>query len=206
MKTFLKVSDLVGQALFEFGEQTTHLYEAGLYHALQFVKKANMDKVATEPKTAVLPVDKAKRMVLLPNDYIDYTRVGVLCGDDVEELCNLDKLPMTGRKPSGTQDYDKGFRVNEDKSYILLSSEVSADELLLEYIHSGINPTSDTLIHPYLEQALISYVSWQLIQKRRDYGPNDKRQAMTVYHNEYRKAKAQSSRFTEKELRKALQK
>lgn len=186
MSTKIKISELVSQALYEMGEQTTHLYERGLYHALQFVKKTALDRTLFHGKYSVLPVEK-NWTVKLPPDCIDTVKVFYMDGTRTREIYR------TGDKAPGRAGH---YVLDEDRGLLLLPSDIAACEVMVEFVTAGVSCTADTCVHPYLEDSVLTYIYWKSIDRRRDYTRSDKEHARAEHVKALRQATLNASRYT----------
>jgi len=103
------------------------------------------------------------------------------------------------------------YRYDEELGQIHFSSEVSGDtDIIIEYISDGINTTSanqgKTRIHPFLEEALRSYIYWKLLQRKRNIPVQEKESARRDWFNEKRLAKSRMQTFSKEEALRTIQK
>lgn len=200
MKVSIKVSDIVNQSLFEFGEQTTHLFERALYHALQLVKDVALDGRLKTQKAVILPVDSRIRTVVLPADFVDAIRVAYMQDGKPKEIGRADRsrIRVAGKEPKsvGQGQSTQGYSIDFDKGILLLPSDVACSEVMLAYVCAGINPTGDTCVHPYLEAPMLAYIYWKLIERRKDYSMSQVADAERKYHRAMTAASLRDNRFT----------
>jgi hypothetical protein len=78
------VDSIVRGALIDVGETTSHKYPKFLQWGLEAFKDYIFDS-AQQTITVRLPMNNLKQVVL-PNDYIDWVKVGIQCGDRIKIL------------------------------------------------------------------------------------------------------------------------
>lgn len=103
------------------------------------------------------------------------------------------------------------YRYDEELGQIHFSSEVSGDtDIIIEYISDGINRTTanngKTSIHPFLEEALRTYIYWKLLQRKRNIPVQEKESARRDWFNEKRLAKSRMQTFSKEEALRTIQK
>ena len=86
----------------------------------------------------------------------------------INESCtyDFDKYPMYGFKPD--LNGNGYFVIDKRKGVISFTSNVKGDLILLEYISDGLeyNNGDDVMIHKFAEEALYSYVKYQLLNNK----------------------------------------
>ncbi len=96
----------------------------------------------------------------------------------------------------GGQNGNGYYRIDREKHQIALSSEVTADSIVLEYISDGSNVNGDTSVNVLAEEALRSYIYWKSIQRKRNTSGQDRELARRDFYNEKRLARARIVNFT----------
>ena len=83
----------------------------------------------------------------------------------------------------------------------LFSTDVATDTIVVEYITDGSSDISPEkiMIDPYSEEALMSFIFWKSIQRKRGIPQYEKDSARRDYYNEKRLALARMSKFTKEE-------
>ncbi len=89
---YATIHSVVLGALADIGEPGTHYYDRFLHWSLECLQDFHMDS-AQEIKTVMLPMTALKQ-VALPNDFVDYTKVGIRCGDRIKTLSVADNISM----------------------------------------------------------------------------------------------------------------
>ena len=103
------------------------------------------------------------------------------------------------------------YRYDEALGQIHFSSEIASDtDIIIEYISDGINYSSAnagrTSIHPFLEEALRTYLYWKLLQRKRNIPIQEKESARRDWYNEKRLAKSRMQTFSKEEALRTIQK
>lgn len=188
-------------------------------------------------KSLILQVNQNTNSIELPNDFIDYARIGVLTSGGVfvplnnnkllgmayqefildhtnSKLLDNDGIELTALRQvsgssgnsltsdsyvryaanMGTGSYGANFgmsgggsaagdfRVDLENSRIFFSTSMTSPEVVLEYI-ADESMSSNPKIHEYCEEALMNYIYYSLIKRKRDVPFNEKIRARKVYAN-----------------------
>ena len=88
------------------------------------------------------------------------------------------------------------YRIDREKHQIALSSELSGESIVLEYISDGSNINGDMKINVLAEEALRAYIYWKLVQRRSGIPLGEKENARRDWYNEKRLARARIVNFT----------
>jgi hypothetical protein len=217
MKTTL--DDIVKSVLIHQEKYTTHEYMRLMHIAHQGLKQLTFD-ILMNKKVDLLEVSDSLR-VDLPDDYVDYSFVGLIGSDGrIKPLGRRTDIPLVGTQntvPSTQQDlgfvdgglYGYGGGQNENGYYsptidhennqMVLTSIAAGKYVYLEYIGDGSTATGDTVVHPYAEDALITYVHWKDVQFRRNVSMSEKEARRRDFYNEKRIARARLKAFTKEE-------
>jgi len=83
----------------------------------------------------------------------------------------------------------------------LFNGELKGDIIILEYISDGSSdePNGEISVDPYLEEALMAFIYWRSIQRKRGIQQFEKESARREYYNEKRLAVARLNKFTKEE-------
>lgn len=90
-----------------------------------------------------------------------------------------------------------GFcNVDEENGIIVLGSEVTQDEIILEYIVDPLKCECDEHgVHVFCQQALEDYIYWKSIAKKVNVPSNTKKEARSEYYNQKRLARTKFKPF-----------
>jgi len=92
------------------------------------------------------------------------------------------------------------YRIDKERAQIVLSNEVVGDEIMLEYISSGVEVDGSSIIPIQALEALRAYIHWQAVKfnKRASQGSKD---ALSIeYKHELNKLRAFELSFTKQEV------
>ena len=98
-----------------------------------------------------------------------------------------------------------GFRFNLDQNRIELEGNDSISEVVIEYVADEARSKNPS-IHVYVEEALMSYMYYKIIERKSSVPANEKARARQEYYNERRKANARMKSFTKEEALKTIRK
>ena len=98
-----------------------------------------------------------------------------------------------------------GFRFNLDQNRIELEGNDSISEVVIEYVADEARAKNPS-IHVYVEEALMSYMYYKIIERKSSVPANEKARARQEYYNERRKANARMKSFTKEEALKTIRK
>ena len=101
--------------------------------------------------------------------------------------------------------YRGEFRVNLDQNRIEISPMSGVSEIVIEYVADEARSKNPT-VHVYLEEALMSYMYYKIIERRSAVPANEKARARQEYYNERRKANSRMKTFTKEEALKTIRK
>lgn len=198
---------------------TTHEYLRLLNIANRGLKELTFD-ILGNTKVVLLEVDSSLR-VDLPDDYVDYNFIGVLNNNyTLEPLGFNKKIPVSGDENINSKLYNEvvaasgglfglgggqnsnGYyapQIDKEEWQIILGSTLVGLTIYLEYISDGTDYSSESVIHPYAEEALVSYLYWKDIQRKKYVSESEKVLARKDFYNEKRKARARLCAFTKDE-------
>lgn len=107
----------------------------------------------------------------------------------------------------GSEIYKNGkYRIDKSSGVIEFSSDVKGKHIVLEYISDGFftscDETSDSelRVHKFAEAAVINFIYYELIKKRRNVPYNEKRRAEKEYWNSRRLTKMRINAIRKDEL------
>lgn len=101
--------------------------------------------------------------------------------------------------------YYGNFRVNLDQNRIELETNQDIGEAVIEYVADEARSKNPS-VHVYLEEALMSYMYYKIIERKASVPANEKARARQEYYNERRKANARIKSFTKEEALKTIRK
>jgi hypothetical protein len=208
------------------GRNTTHDYLRYLNYANLGLKELTYD-VLGETKVVLLPIDSSLR-IDLPSGFIDYTFVGVLGNDGyVHPLGSRGDIPKYGTGnllavpdnalfsqfggvfgQGGGQNQNGYYQpqIDMDNMQMIFSAKYAGDVIYLEYISDGRVSGNNTVVPEYAEEALMAYVYWNSIKRRRGVPQNEKYEAKREYYNQKRLARARTCSFTKQEALQTIRK
>jgi len=105
----------------------------------------------------------------------------------------------------GGGQYYGQFRVNFDQNRIELGSSQSFSEVVIEYVADEARSKNPD-VHVYVEEALMAYMYYKIIERKSSVPANEKARARTEYYNERRKANSRMKSFTKEEALKTIRK
>lgn len=214
------------------GMNTTHDYLRLLHIAQRGLKELTFD-ILGSVKIDLLEVSAALR-VDLPSDFIDYVFIGLVADNGtLVPLGSKDNIPLVGTgntlsslasetiyndeniigmggiygNGGGQNSYGYySAKIDTANDQIVLTSIAAGKWVYLEYIGDGSETTGHSVIHPYAEEALASYIYWKSIQRRRNSPQSEKQAARADYYNEKRLARARLKSFTMEEALQTIRK
>lgn len=185
----ITLSEIVGQFL-NSADQSTHQFRR-LYNSAKFGLKTefNLD-ITGVLKTEVIEVS-ANKTAPLPDDCIDYSKIGIKNGGGVSLLKRNDRLPMiigaggTGEDsiisqsqsdcffnytPAGYQLFGMAggtptygeYTVNTSERLIYLNPDFAYTELVVEYLSDGSDcDCEEPEVPVQAGSAMLAYIRWQ---------------------------------------------
>jgi hypothetical protein len=76
------------------------------------------------------------------------------------------------------------FRIDKERRQMIVSGSVPNDEIVLEYISTGVSKHSTTLIPYQALAALKAYIHWQRIEYDNNYGTGEKQRKQRLFDEE----------------------
>lgn len=187
------IDKVVRQLMQEMGEDTTHIYGRLLPLAYSFLNEFKTSG-SKETKTRELKISHL-RSAKLPEDFINYVKLGVANGNDIRILAHnplLSNLPECD-KPAypiyhkskdeprypfigwngdlegyGMGGFDDCFRIDFENGVIRFGSEVNVGKCYLEYQSNEWNPTGQTPLNPMVVPVMQNYILWKYYLRRKD--------------------------------------
>lgn len=232
-------------------------------HALRGIRELGFD-VSNKIRSLKLTINSANNTVELPDDYVGWSKIGVVGSDNLVyvlgENKNINysqaydagagvKAPTSATANDSDNDgvYDRiddktstgdvgiqsgfnstifrdyyygaqnavygagggryrgEFRVNLDQNRIEISPMSGVSEIVIEYVADEAR-SKNPEVHVYLEEALMSYMYYKIIERRSSVPANEKARARQEYYNERRKANSRMKTFTKEEALKTIRK
>ena len=228
---YIELEEIINDLLVEEGKTSENDFLRYFKLGLNGMKELSFD-VSGGVKTVELIVDSNSLTVNLPNDYVKYTKIGVLGNDgDVHSLGLKTErsLVSTVINPSSStddeihpSDFSSGseygigggnnangyYKVDLEGSTIQFTSSLSGKKIILEYIsNSFMHPTEGKIVvHEFMVDAMKAYIFWKSIQRKRNYDGNEKSGAKSEYYNNKRLARARMLSFNKEEALQATRK
>ena len=236
MKSYITLNEIVKSLLIQMGEQDENkfyqFFDIGIrgakelaFDTTQEIKVAKLHVndnltvdlpcdfvnyrrigVCSEGQLMSLGLDKE---MCLPTDFSD-------CGDSISyassNLSDLNSVYWTGMPSDKLYGLGGGnniygfYRIDKEKNQIVLSSDYSGREIVVEYISDGSTSNGEYQIHVFAEEALRSYIWWKHLQRKKNVNMNEKVMARKDWYNEKRIATARFSSFNKEEALQASRK
>ncbi len=93
---------------------------------------------------------------------------------------------FVGEMYGGVGKHSKGeFRIDEERRRIVFNSEISVDEIILEYKSSGVSGDGSTMLKRQFVPALRAYIHWQRRQYNDSVSEHKKRELRDAYYLEF---------------------
>lgn len=80
------------------------------------------------------------------------------------------------------------FKIDIERNKLQVSSQTSKRSVILEYMSDIDKSGNDYFVHPFLEDAVISYIEWKTNQYKKSVPVGEKAFLKSEYYNEKRKA------------------
>jgi len=232
-------------------------------HALRGIREMGFD-MSKKIRSLVLTVDSSNNTVELPDDFVDWNKIGVVGGDglvyvlgenkninysqayrnaqgtkvtDSDDAADSDgdgvfdriedknstsgSFDSTGFNSTVFRDHYYGnqnalygagggryrgeFRVNLDQNRIEISPISGVSEVVIEYV-ADEGRSKNPSVHVYLEEALMAYMYYKIVERKASVPANEKARARSEYYNERRKANGRIKSFTKEEALKTIRK
>jgi hypothetical protein len=110
-----------------------------------------------------------------------------------------------GRQFGGVGSYPDTFTVNKARNEIKINEDYGFNEIVLEYIGSGVDADSATHIDPYCQNCIEAYCLWQFYLNNRTYSTSDEVVMEQRYIKERQILTARLSDITLDKLKRVVQ-
>lgn len=229
---YTTISQIVENFMIQRGEDdyTKYAERGQIRHwALMGYRELQSD-ILGEIKQVELPLT-SNPYVDFPDDYLDYTFIGVK-GEDcrIHPLGQRENMYFGSCVPSATsaissipwvyygtgvgQNYGiptgrnannpRGmYRVDKENNRLELSSQIDGDAIVLEYI-ADASLNADPTVHKYAEMALYSYIYHRIVSRKVSVPANEKERARREYITEKKLARRRLAAVTTEEILEAL--
>lgn len=107
---------------------------------------------------------------------------------------------FNGELYGATGGVQAGFKLLRERGIIQLSEQITATEIVLEYIGDGTACDNATKIHPYAQAAIEAYVVWQLKEHNRNYGAGERQLAHNQFIVEHKKLRSRLNPITTNDI------
>jgi hypothetical protein len=217
---YTTLDSAVRSVLSDENKVSTHEYVRYLDKAFRGLKELTFDVLGSTQAT-LMTVSSSLRADL-PDGFIDYTYLGVIGSDGrLHPIGYRNDIPTAGstaqytNKPDDFYYYHGGVfgygggqnrngyykpDIDFENWQMLFTSMYSGTSVYMEYITDGLRRDGEAIVHPYCEEALIAYIYWKVIQRRRGVPQVDKEAARRDWYNEKRLARARMTSFTKEEM------
>jgi len=97
------------------------------------------------------------------------------------------------------------YRLNLDQNRIELESNHDIGEVVIEYLADEARSKNPS-VHVYIEEALMAYMYYKIIERKASVPANEKARARQEYYNERRKANARMKSFSKDDALQTIRK
>jgi len=217
----ITLDEVVRSVLSEEGRNTTHEYLRYLNIANRGLKQLTFDVVG-DTQVTLLAVDEDTLRADLPTGFISHSFVGLVGNDGyLHSLGARRDIPKLGAANAAAQietigtdrfggvfgagggQNENGYyqpEVDRENNQMIFAATESGAIVYLEYVSDGsVATTNETVIPEYAEEALMSFIYWKSIQKKRGISLSEKALAKQDFFNEKRLARARICSFTKEE-------
>ena len=97
------------------------------------------------------------------------------------------------------------YRLNLDQNRIELESNHDISEVVIEYLADEARSKNPS-VHVYIEEALMAYMYYKIIERKASVPANEKARARQEYYNERRKANARMKSFSKDDALQTIRK
>jgi hypothetical protein len=186
-----------------------------------------MDAVG-DTQVTLLAVDNSTLRADLPTGFISHSFVGLVGNDGKLHPLGADRsIPKLGAANAtivhesfyanqyggvfgaGGGQNSNGYyqpEVDRENNQMIFAATESDAIVYLEYVSDGRATNNETVIPEYAEEAMMSFIYWKSIQKRRGVPAIEKREAKSDFFNEKRLARARVCSFTKDEALQSMRK
>lgn len=183
---------------------TIHHYGMFLHYGLSWLREMNFDALG-EVKTWCYNLDSFKS-ITLPADYIDLSKIGIERDGKVQTIGSKASLART-KKPYSLYDEDNdnrlyvggdgfgslsaevfnqhpnAYKILLEQNRIQFDTDMPNCKVYIEYLASGGELHGLSLVHPYAQAAMESYIIWQHKEHSRTISNYDRERARKEYFN-----------------------
>jgi len=221
------LDEVVRSVLSEEGRNTTHEYLRYLNIANRGLKQLTMDTVG-DTQVTLLAVDNTTLRADLPDGFISHSFVGLVGNDGKLHPLGADRyIPKLGAANAtivhesfyanqfggvfgaGGGQNSNGYyqpEVDRENNQMIFAATESDAIVYLEYVSDGRAVDNETVIPEYAEEAMMSFIYWKSIQKKRNVSRGEKLDAKHDFFNEKRLARARVCSFTKDEALQSIRK
>jgi len=214
------LDEVVRSVLSEEGRNTTHEYLRYMNIANRGLKQLTFDVIG-DTRVTLLSVDQATLRADLPTGFISHSFVGLVGNDGkLHPLGAARDIPKLGEAnvtieqeefyanrfggvfgAGGGQNRNGYYQpdIDRENNQMIFAATESDAIVYLEYVSDGRATDNETVIPEYAEEALMSFIYWKSIQKKRGVPQNEKYEAKKDWWNEKRLARARVCSFTKDE-------
>jgi len=223
----INLDTIVRNVMSEMGQNTTHEYARYMQIANSGLKELTMDVVG-DTQVTLLAVDNDTLRAELPVGFISHSFVGLVGNDGklhplgaARDIPKLGAANATIVKESfyanqyggvfgagGGQNSNGYYQpdIDRENNEMIFAATESDAIVYLEYVSDGRATDNETLIPEYAEEALMAFVYWRSILRRRGIPLMEKQLAEKMYYNQKRLARARVCSFTKDEALQSMRK
>jgi len=223
----INLDEIVRNTMSEMGLNTTHQYARYMQIANSGLKELTMDVVG-DTQVTLLAVDNDTLRATLPTGFISHSFVGIVGNDGKLHPLGADRsIPKLGAANAtivhesfyanqyggvfgagGGQNSNGYYQpdVDRENNEMIFAATESDAIVYLEYTSDGRATDNETLIPEYAEEALMAWIYWRSILRRRGIPIIEKQLAEKMYYNQKRLARARVCSFTKDEALQSMRK
>lgn len=184
-KGVTKIQTVVYEVMNDLNQVSMTDYKRFLQWAIRGYKKLNIFYLNTK-EVFVSKVTEINT-VSLPDDYISYSKIGFLLGNEIHTLSRNDSILTLFRESEGKEvvgddmlasqstpigtwlavpnkTYNIGFYKEDKKNNrLIFQGDLRGLDIVVEYISTGIKLDGQTYIPEITREPLIAYIHWQRV-------------------------------------------
>lgn len=228
---FVSLSSIVKNVLLDRA-YPMHFYVQFLNYAKNISQELIYDRLGAV-NTVVLKLN-AQGYAKLPDDYVDWTKVGVVQGQLIKPLVQqqgINRLPNTTSEIGGyiptVQNYyttyndfgeyvgrDYGgktffqndtYKIIKERGIIQCSEALPYTEIIMEYISNGCCMLASVGVEAYAQATIKSYILWQMKDHSRAYSDSQALVAKKEYTDQYKILRARLNEFDGNVIQRIMQ-
>ena len=115
-----------------------------------------------------------------------------------------DKGEHLGRIFNNKPAFRSSFALLRERGEIQLDVDVTATEIVLDYITDGTSIDSSNAVHPYAAQAIESYIFWKMKEHSRAFNLSERQLAREEYYNQHRILRARMNNMDVQDVQRSL--